>query len=147
MKVLYTAIIVFLSLHASASAPTVPSSNLYFSIVDGGYFNLGWTAGNGTKRIIVCKVGSPVTFVPQNGVNYTGNTVFGTGDQPVPGEFIIYNSSFSSFYVTGLSPATQYFFAIFEYNGTGVTAEYLTSSFFNGQWIYIGNANRAGKRC
>ena len=129
MKILYTAILVFLSLQVSAAAPTVPASNLYFASIDGGYFNLGWTAGNGARRIIVCKAGSPVTFIPQNGADYTANTVFGTGQQPLPGEFVIYNSAFTSFYVTGLSPATQYYFAVFEYNGTGAATEYLTSHF------------------
>src|SRR5690242_17872642 len=107
MKILYTAFLVFFALHASAAAPTVPASNLYFAIVDGGYFNMGWTAGNGARRIIVCKAGSPVTFIPQNGVEYTANTAFGSGQQPLPGEYIIYNSAFTSFYVTALSPATQ----------------------------------------
>ncbi len=37
-----------------------------------------------------------------------------------------------SFFLTGLTPATQYFFAIFEYNGTGAGIEYLTSSFLSG---------------
>ncbi len=129
MKILYTTILIFLTLHVSAAAPTVPASNLYFAIVDGGYFNMGWTAGNGAKRIIVCKAGSPVTFIPQNGIEYTANTAFGSGQQPLPGEFIIYNSAFTSFYVTALSPATQYYFAVFEYNGSGVTTEYLTSNF------------------
>lgn len=129
MKILYTAIFIFLVMRASAAPPTVPASNLHFSIVDGGYFNMGWTAGNGAKRIIVCKAGSPVTFIPQNGVDYTANTIFGSGQQPLPGEFIVYNSAFTSFYITGLAPATQYYFAVFEYNGAGTTTEYLTSSF------------------
>jgi len=129
MKILYTAFIVLLSLKGWAAAPTLPASSLYFATVDGGLFNLGWTAGNGAKRIIICKAGSPVTFVPQNGVEYTANMAFGSGQQPLPGEYIIYNSAFTSFYLTALSPATQYYFAVFEYNGSGVTTEYLTSQF------------------
>ena len=125
----YTFFILLVSLQLHAAAPTLPASNLYFAQVDGGYFNLGWTPGNGAKRIIVCKAGSPVSFVPQNGIDYTANTVFGSGQQPVPGEFVVYNSAFTSFYLTGLSPATQYYFAVFEFNGSGVTTEYLTSSY------------------
>ena len=132
MKKLYTVIIIFLSLKATAAPPTVPASNLGFFVIDGGYFNVGWTAGNGTKRIMICKAGSPVSFIPQNGIDYTENTIFGSGQQVAPGEFVVYDNAFTSFFVTGLAPATQYFFAVFEYNGTGAASEYLTSSFLTG---------------
>ncbi|MFT3910255.1 MAG: T9SS type A sorting domain-containing protein [Ferruginibacter sp.] len=132
MKKLYTVIIILLSLQASATAPTLPASNLGFFQVDGGYFNLGWSPGNGTRRVIICKAGGPVTFVPQNGIDYTENTIFGSGQQVAPGEYVVYDNAFTSFFVTGLTPATQYFFAIFEYNGTGTTTEYLTSNFLTG---------------
>ncbi|MEO6670654.1 MAG: T9SS type A sorting domain-containing protein [Ferruginibacter sp.] len=132
MKKLYTLIIILLSISAKATPPTVPASDLGFFIIDGGYFNVGWTAGNGAKRIMICKAGSPVSFIPQNGVDYSENTILGSGQQVAPGEFVVYDNAFTSFYVTGLSPATQYFFAVFEYNGTGATSEYLTSSFLTG---------------
>ena len=32
----------------------------------------------------------------------------------------------------GLKPNTAYHFAVFEYNGTGATTEYLTSTFLTG---------------
>lgn len=132
MKHLYTLIIIFFSLQSFAVPPTVPASNLSFNAVDGGFFNIGWTAGNGTKRIIICKAGSPVNFTPQNGVDYTANTVFGSGQQVAAGEFVVYNSAFTSFFLTNLTPATQYFFAVFEYNGSGATTEYLTANFLTG---------------
>jgi hypothetical protein len=132
MKFLYLSLFILVSIQLSATAPTTPASNLHFSAVDGAFFNVGWTSGNGTRRVIVCKAGSAVTFVPQNGVDYTENTVFGTGQQVAPGEYVIYDNAFTSFFVTGLTPATQYFFAVFEYNGTGINTEYLTSSFLTG---------------
>lgn len=132
MRLLYALVFILLSMQASAIAPTTPSHNLYFGAIDGGYFNLGWAAGDGARRIMICKAGSPVTFIPQNGVDYNHNTEFGDGQQVAPGEFIVYDHFSSSFYLTGLSPATQYFFAIFEYNGTGTATEYLTSTFLTG---------------
>ncbi|MBS1744053.1 MAG: fibronectin type III domain-containing protein [Bacteroidetes bacterium] len=129
MKKLYSVLLVLIALQSMASPPTIPTSNLSFPQVDGGYFNIAWTAGNGAKRIIVCKAGSAVTFLPQNGVDYTANTAFGSGQQVAAGEYVIYNSAFTSFFLTNLSPATQYFFAVFEYNGTGATTEYLLSGF------------------
>lgn len=132
MKILYTVLFFFASFQLSAAPPTVPASNLNFNAIDGGFFNIGWTPGNGTRRVIICKAGSPVTFTPQNGADYTENTVFGNGQQVAPGEFVIYDNAFTSFFLTGLTPATQYFFAVFEYNGTGVNTQYLTSSFLAG---------------
>jgi hypothetical protein len=132
MKFLYAAILSVVSIQVTATAPTVPASNLNFPAVDGGFFNVAWTAGNGARRILVCKAGSPVTFIPQNGVDYAENTTFGNGQQVAPGEFVIYDNAFTSFFLTGLTPATQYFFAAFEYNGTGVNIEYLITNFLTG---------------
>ncbi len=132
MKNLYTLIIILLSMQTSAAPPTVPASNLNFPAIDGGFFNIGWTPGNGTKRVIICKAGSPVTFIPQNGIDYIENTNFGSGQQVAPGEFVIYDNAFTSFFLVNLTPATQYFFAAFEYNGTGVNIEYLATNFLTG---------------
>lgn len=132
MKNVYLFLLMLVSLQTVATPPTVPASNLIFPAIDGGFFNVAWTAGNGARRVIVCKAGSPVSFLPQNGVDYTENTNFGSGQQVAPGEFIIYDNAFTSFFLTNLSPATQYFFAVFEYNGSGAATEYLTSSFATG---------------
>ena len=132
MKIFYPFVFVLFSIPAFSTAPTVPTSNLNFPAIDGGFFNVAWTAGNGTRRILVCKAGSPVTFIPQNGIDYTENTNFGSGQQVAAGEFVIYDNAFTSFFLTNLTPATQYFFAAFEYNGTGANTEYLTSSFLTG---------------
>jgi hypothetical protein len=131
MKIFYTTLFFLISLQLFATAPTTPSHDLYFGAVDGGYFNIGWSSGNGARRIIICKAGSDVTFTPLNGVDYNENTVFGSGQQVAPGEFVIYDHFSSSFFVTGLTAATQYFFRIFEYNGTGAAIEYLTSAYLS----------------
>jgi len=132
MKIFYATIFVMLSFSSFGAAPTTPASNLHFNTIDGGFLNVGWTSGNGSRRVIICRAGSAVTFVPQNGVDYTDNTIFGSGQQVAPGEYVVYDNAFTSFFLTGLNPATQYFFAVFEYNGTGATTEYLTSSFLTG---------------
>jgi hypothetical protein len=128
----FTLFLLALSFVSIAAPPTVPASNFGFYTIDGGYFNLGWTAGNGARRIMVAKAGSAPTFTPQNGVDYNANTTFGLGQEVAPGEFIVYDHTSSSFFLMGLTPATQYFFRIFEYNGTGAATEYLTSSFLSG---------------
>lgn len=124
--------LVIVSAYSFAAPPTVPTSNLSFPSIQGASLNIAWTAGNGTRRIIVARIGSPVTFIPQNGTDYTANTIFGSGQQVLPGQYVIYNSAFTSFFLTGLTPGTQYFFAFFEYNGTGASTEYLSTNFLTG---------------
>lgn len=132
MKLFYTILCGLLCLHVSATTPTIPANTLSFNAIEGSYLNIGWHAGNGTRRIIIAKAGSAVTAIPQNGVDYTENTKFGSGQAIAPGEYVVYDNAFTSFFLTGLTPGTQYFFAVFEYNGTGVNTEYLTSSFLTG---------------
>ncbi len=132
MKPFYTLVLCLLGMQVFATAPTLPASNLSFNQIDGGFFNIGWTPGNGARRVIIAKAGSAVTFRPQNGIDYTENTTFGSGQQVAPGEYVVYDNAFTSFFLTNLQPGTQYFFAIFEYNGTGAATEYLTSSFLAG---------------
>src|SRR5204863_1707922 len=127
MEIFYATIFILLSFQAAAIAPTTPASNFHFNVIDGGFFNIGWSSGNGARRVIICKAGGPVTYIPQNGMDYTENTNFGSGQQVAPGEYVIYDNAFTSFFLTGLTSATQYFFAVFEYNGTGSGTEYLTS--------------------
>ena len=133
MRQLFTLFLFCLTtLSSFASAPTVASSNFSFNAIDGGYFNLGWTAGNGARRLMVAKIGSQPTFVPQNGIDYDANTEFGLGQQVAPGEYIVYDHFSSSYFLTGLTPATHYYFRLYEYNGTGTTTEYLTASYLTG---------------
>lgn len=132
MKQIYLILIFLINLQAHATPPTIPASNLSFNVIEGSFFNVGWTPGNGTRRIMIVRAGQPVTAVPQNGIDYAENTNFGSGQQVLPGQYVVYDNAFTSFFLTGLLPATRYFFAIFEYNGTGATSEYLTSSFLSG---------------
>ena len=117
-----------LSGHLFAAAPTVPSSNLVVEAQDGSRLTIDFTKGNGSSRIVVMKEGNPVTGLPENGKAYTANAVFGTtGSQfTQPGEFVVQNTSWTEFIVTNLKPGTTYHLAVFEYNGSGTNSEYLT---------------------
>lgn len=122
----------FFPLFIYAAAPTTPSSSISFGTVEGNSLSLNWTQGNGSSRIVVVKAGSAVTTVPQNGTYYFASSVFGSGNQLAPGEFVVYNASSNGVTLTGLSPATTYYFAIFEYTGTGASIEYLTNAYGSG---------------
>lgn len=129
MKI-FTLLLLSLALQISAHAaisPTVPSSNLTFTAVDGQAWTGNFTPGNGAIRLVVMKAGSPVTGVPVNGVDYTANSVFGTPGAAftAPGEYVVGRTSFPNYSVTNLLPGTVYYVAIFDFNGTGVNTQYL----------------------
>ena len=77
-----------------------------------------WSNGSGSSRLVVVKEGAAVDAAPQNGVSYTGNSVFGTGTQIGNGNFVVYKGSVSSVTVTGLSPGTTYHVVVYDYNAT-----------------------------
>jgi len=116
----------------TAPQPTTPASAMNFSSIDGNSFRVNWTSGNGQRRIVIARAGSPVTATPVNGVDYTPSATFGSGDQPAPGQYVVYDGLSTFVDVTSLSPNTTYHFAVFEYDGTGTNTAYLTSSFLAG---------------
>lgn len=113
---------------STLSRPTVPASAFAFSPIEGDRLGISMQRGNGTGRIIIAKQGGPVTAEPEDGVTYTGNNIFGQGQEIAPGEFVLSSGISNSFTVTGLSAATTYHFAVYEFDGTGAGPVYLTSA-------------------
>lgn len=110
-----------------AATPTVPSSNFIFSSIEGSRITLRFTSGNGSSRIVVMRMSNPVSGLPVNGTDYTANAAFGTAGAAfsAPDEYVVYRGTGNSFNVTNLQPNTTYHLAVFEFNGSGVTTEYL----------------------
>lgn len=117
----------FTTLAEPSKAPT----SLYADSRDTKQFRILFPAGDGTKRILIGRKGSPVTTVPQDGVTYTPNMEFGKGSKLGTDEFVIYAGTDWMSYVTGLEPGATYHFRAFEYEDAGTT-NYLTSSFAEG---------------
>jgi endonuclease G len=108
--------------------PTIQASGVQFTNVAATSLTLSWTNGNGASRIVLARQGSAVDAAPADGTSYTASGTFGNGSQIGTGNFVVYAGSSNSVNVTGLSPATNYYFAVFEYNGFGVNSDYLTAS-------------------
>jgi hypothetical protein len=116
----------------TAPRPTAPSYGMQFSSVDGSEFSVTVNTGNGTRRMVIARAGSEVTAVPQDGVAYTANSVFGSGTNLGGNQYVVGAGIGNSFKISGLQPGTTYHVAVFEYDGEGVNAHYLTSSFAKG---------------
>ncbi len=107
---------------ATISAPTIQASNITFSGVTTTGMTANWTSGNGAKRIVIMNTVNSFTN-PVDGTSPTANTTYsGSGEQ------VVYNNSGNSVSVTGLTGSTTYWFRVYEYNGTGPTTKYLTST-------------------
>lgn len=131
MKQIFTCLVFLCSLLKVqlllAAAPTVTSSKFSFSPAEGNRMGFSFTAGNGNKRIIVMKEGSAVAGLPENGKTYFANSSFATAGTgfTAPGEFVVADGSYTNLNITSLLPGRTYHIAIFEYNGSGATAEFL----------------------
>ena len=109
--------------------PTVAASNLVTQVIEGDRISLRWTAGNGTRRIVVAREGEPVAAFPQNGTDYDASSDFILAPELAPGHKVVYDGLGTNFTVLNLVHSTTYHFAVFEYSGTGSKTGYLTSAY------------------
>jgi hypothetical protein len=124
---------VAISGNAIAHEPTATGS-ISFGIVRSTRIEVNLpTIGSGNKRIIVVKSGGDVDFLPVDGISPGGvNASFTQAADQGNGNKIVYDgagSGNSVVLVTGLTPGTIYYFAVYEYNaGTGTSQNYLPTS-------------------
>lgn len=102
---------------ATLSAPTIQATTLSFTSVASNSMIVGWTNGDGARRLLVAKKGSPVDVTPADLTLYAPSTAFMNGSQIGTGNYVLMASSASNLTVTNLQPGTTYHYAIFEYNG------------------------------
>ena len=118
---------------ATNADPTLNTKLMEFGSFDGNgfYFRIPSNQiGNGQKRMVIIKQGSPVTAVPVDGNEYTASTIFGNGHEIAPGEFVIASASgwINNRNISGLQPHTTYHFKVYEFNGSGPNAYYLVTN-------------------
>jgi len=108
--------------------PTLQAANIitYPANTD---ITLEWTPGNGTRRIV--KINTINSFTsPVDGSNPTANNVYtGSGEQVIfnGATQIVEGIPLNGCNVSGLTPATTYWFRIYEYNGSGSYTRFNTS--------------------
>ncbi|HKQ03882.1 MAG TPA: fibronectin type III domain-containing protein, partial [Blastocatellia bacterium] len=109
----------------SCTTPTTQASALIFSSVASTSMTVGWTNGDGSKRIV--KINTSNSFTnPVDGTDPSANAAYGGS-----GEQVVFNGSGSSVSVTGLSANTTYFFRVYEANCSGSTIKFLTATATN----------------
>ena len=99
--------------------------------------NISVIPGSGNKRIIIARENAEVNSFPANGNSYFADSIFGNGSHLGNGNYLIYNGTGNHVTITNLTPGKTYYFSVFEYNGIGITSNFLTSN------PAIGNATAA----
>lgn len=107
-------------------APANGSTNFTASNIEGSSFSFSFAVGNGTQRLVVARQDNPVTWTPADGVDYNTSNTFGSGDNLGNNTYAIAQITTGSVTLTGLTPATTYHIAVFEFNGTATNTFYLT---------------------
>ena len=114
---------------SSYSRPTVQSSNLTFSSISYNQMTVGWTSGDGQRRVVFAKLANSGSTSPSDNTTYTASATFGSGTQiGTTGWYAVYAGSGTSVTVTGLTRSTDYIFQVFEYSGISGSELYLTDS-------------------
>ncbi len=96
--------------------PSTQASNFSTSNIADNSMTVSWSRGNGSSVLVVAHAGSAVNSDPVSGTSYTANAAFGSGSQIGTGNYVVYKGTGTSVNVTGLSTATTYHYAIYEFN-------------------------------
>jgi len=111
-----------------AAEPTTQASGVNFTVKTLTSMTVNWSnTGNGSSRLVLMQAGSAVSSNPVDGTSYTANAAFGSGS-PIGSAKVVYIGTGTSVNVTGLTSGTTYHVAIYDFNGSGGTENYLTTS-------------------
>lgn len=112
------------------SAPTTQAQNITFSSVTTSGMKIDWTNGNGSSRAVFVKEGSGSITNPVDGTTYTASSDWNLKGTQLgsSGYYCVYNGTGNSVTLTNLAANTAYYVQVFEYNGSGTTSKYNTST-------------------
>lgn len=79
-------------------------------------FNISWTNGDGTNRLVVVSTAGAVTATPSDGSSYTASSAAPFGSDIGTSELVAYSGTANNVTITGLTPGTTYYWAVFEFN-------------------------------
>jgi hypothetical protein len=108
--------------------PTIQTSGIQFTAVNDASEKISFTAGNGSRRLLLVRAGSSVTSNPVDNTTYTANSAFGSGTQIGTGNYVVYADTGKSVTLTGLTAGIRYYINAYEFNGSGGSENYLTSN-------------------
>ncbi len=109
------------------TAPDIVSSGISFSSVTTTSATINFTKGNGSRRLAIIRSSFAVTVAPVNNTTYLASSIFGEGQEIAPEQFVVYNGTSNTFNLSGLTPGTDYYLAIYEYRCSHGNETYATT--------------------
>ncbi|HTL80695.1 MAG TPA: endonuclease [Bacteroidia bacterium] len=121
-----------------ATEPTASATNMSFTSVKSYRFKVNYVAATPSPDgyVVLRRDGAPVTDVPVDGTSYQ------VGDQ-VGASKVTYVGTNNSFWPDYIGASSNYYFAVFSYNGPGAYVNYLTSSSLSGNVTSSGSMQPA----
>jgi hypothetical protein len=103
------------------------ASELVFTNITENTMTVGWTTGGGDGAVLIAREASSINDFPLDGITYSGNLAFGSGNNLGNNTFVLYNGTATTANITGLSLGTTYHFMVCEYNNSGTETDYNTN--------------------
>lgn len=118
-----------------STEPTAQPTGFLSGSITANSYTVSFTLASGSPAgyIAVRKVGSAPTTDPVDGIVYTKGATLGDG-------VIAYIGSLNNFAETGLSGATQYFYKIYSFNGSGGSNNYRVLTPLTGSVTTLGTS-------
>ena len=117
-----------------AAQPATQSSAILFNNVSSTSLTASFTAGSGLSRLVVVSASAPLNTTPVNQTSYPANSVYASAGTSIGNGYVVSAGASSSVSITGLSPSTNYYFQVFDFNGSGATPgtqNYITTTASN----------------
>jgi len=116
----------FTDISTLAKEPTEQAMNIAFGDLTENSVKISLFRGNGEKRLVVVTKGDQ-SNIPQDGVRYFANPNYGSKDSKLGTGYVVYNGGdrMVDLVVKNLESG-EYTVQVFEYNGDGESANYLT---------------------
>ena len=117
-----------LEIRPDPQAPiTTQAHHIVVSPQLGNTVEINWQRGDGERCVVFIKETEQGFASPQDGVTYTANVNFPSGDQiDGSGWYCVYNGTSSNVSVSGLDSTKTYTIMVCEYNGQSGSERYLT---------------------
>jgi len=110
---------------STAANPATPPSNLTALDVQANQVEMGWTNGNGEGRLVVFSE-DPLNATPENGVNYSPSSNYGSGTL-IGNGFVVARGDVTAATVSQLLAGVTYYVNVFEYNGYSLAPAFNTT--------------------
>ncbi len=124
----------------NAAAPTTQASNVQINYKTTTGATITWTRGNGSKCIVVVRKNTSTNATPpaSTPANYVESATYGNGASLGSGDnFVVYDGTGTSVFVSGLTSNTYYRAYVYEYN----TGSVLTMTYYYYNTGTSANAN------